>query len=183
MFNTTILYETVGTFCNKLSSPIPKINVVKDNALQMNKRHVYTNTVWWGRKEEDACLEHGYWIIHVILYTYILIMNVVMISRACVPTSFVQDCSLNFYQIADFENLQISFLSGISQANNTLWLVPCSVKVQVIIVVLCKNRSNVMHYYTKLFIWLGESFKMLHLEKKKTELDNYFHQRYKKAKQ
>ena len=55
--------------------------------------HVYTNIAWWGREGEDACLEHGYWIIHVILYTYILIMNVMMISRACVPTSFVQDCS------------------------------------------------------------------------------------------
>ena len=27
------------------------------------------------------------------MYTYILIMNVMMISRACVPTNFVQDCS------------------------------------------------------------------------------------------
>ena len=58
----------------------------------LGMRHVYTNIAWWGREGEDACLEHGYWIIHVILYTYILIMNVMMISRACVPTSFVQDC-------------------------------------------------------------------------------------------
>ena len=28
------------------------------------------------------------------MYTYILIMDVMMINRACVPTSFVQDCSM-----------------------------------------------------------------------------------------
>ena len=65
---------------------------VKDSALRMNKKHMYINNAWWGREGDDACLEHGFWIIHVILYTYILIMNVMMISSACVPTSFVQDC-------------------------------------------------------------------------------------------
>ena len=47
--DSTILYETVGTCCNKNSVPrSPKINVVKDSALGMNKRHVYTNIAWWG---------------------------------------------------------------------------------------------------------------------------------------
>ena len=32
--------------------------------------------------------------LHVILYTYILIMNIVIISRACVLASFAQDCSI-----------------------------------------------------------------------------------------
>ena len=59
-FHTTILYETVGTFCNKNSVPrSPKINDIKNSTLGMNKRHVYTNIAWWGREGEDACLEDG----------------------------------------------------------------------------------------------------------------------------
>ena len=52
--------KLLGHFVQKLCSPLPKINVVKDSALGMNERHVYTNIALWGREGEDACLEHGY---------------------------------------------------------------------------------------------------------------------------
>ena len=52
--------KLLGHCVVKTLFPAPKINVVNDSALGMNKRHVYTNTAWWGREGEDACLEHGY---------------------------------------------------------------------------------------------------------------------------
>ena len=72
-------------------SPLPKINVANDSALQMNKAHVYTNIAWWGREGANAHLKHGQWIRHLISSTLNIIMDVIAINCACVPTSFVQD--------------------------------------------------------------------------------------------
>ena len=109
--------KLLGHFVTKTLFPAPcKINVVKYSALRMNKKHMYTNIAWWGREGEDACLEHGYWIIRVILYTYILIMNVMMISRACVPTSFVQDCSKSFPAYYNMPIIVILFGTHLSWA-------------------------------------------------------------------
>ena len=145
---TTILYETVGTFCNKNSVPrSPKINVVKDSALGMNKRHVYTNIAWWGREGEDACLEHGYWIIHVILYTYTLIMNIMRINRACVPTSFVQDC-IQLPKKIRYRNQRLSHKKKVRNricmifAGNIVWTLSFNIYVTW-------RKQNVLVHYIK----------------------------------
>ena len=58
-----------------------------NSALRMNTRHVYTNCAWWGGRRRTH-------IESYVSFVHILIMNVGMNNRACVPTSFAQDCSL-----------------------------------------------------------------------------------------
>ena len=49
---------------------LPKINVVKDSALRMNKVQVYTNISWWGREGKGgrmtrtAILNHTCHFVH-----------------------------------------------------------------------------------------------------------------------
>ena len=88
----TILYKTVGTFCNKTSVPQ---NQCCQGAPGMNKGHVYTNTAWWGRERGGGCMTRTWILNHTChLHTYNFITNFLMVNRAFAPTSFAQDYSI-----------------------------------------------------------------------------------------
>ena len=91
--------------------------VVKDSALRMNKRHVYTNTAWWGREGRMHMMFWTWILNHTCHFVHIHLDygRIVMISRACVPTNFVQDCRI----LPTMKVLNIAVLSSSQQNWNT----------------------------------------------------------------
>ena len=86
----TILYKTVGTFCNKTSVPRSPKSMLSSRVYWKWIRGMRIPTLLGGggRMIRTKMLNYACY-----LYTCILIKNLLMVSRVSVPMSFAQDCS------------------------------------------------------------------------------------------
>ena len=87
------MYKTVGTFCNKYSVPRFPKSMLSRIVHRERIRAMCIPTLLGGggrggRMTRTWILNHTCHFAHIQLY-----YDFLMVSRACVPTNFVQDCS------------------------------------------------------------------------------------------